>query len=161
MLPTGLKGLFVAVMLCFLITTQDTYLHSWGTIFVQDVVLPLRKKAFTPKQHVWLLRISIIFVAIFAFFFSLLYKQTDFILMFMAITGAVVSGTGAMLIGGLYWRRGTTAGAISALTVGWLIPVILLVVEQIVIRMENVPAGDRSMLLQAMIWLAEQNKQYV
>ena len=161
MLPSGLRGLFVAIMLFFLITTQDTYLHSWGSIFVQDVVLPLRKKPITPQQHVWLLRISIIFVAIFAFFFSLLYKQTDFILMFMAITGAVVSGTGAMLIGGLYWRRGTTAGALSALSIGWLIPVTLLVVEQIVTRMEVVPAGDRSLLLQAMIWLTEQNKQYV
>ena len=161
MLPAGLKGLFVAIMLFFLITTQDTYLHSWGSILVQDVVLPLRKKPLTPRQHVWLLRISIGFVAVFAFFFSIFYQQTDFILMFMAVTGAVVSGMGAMLIGGLYWSRGTTAGAVSALTIGWLVPVTQLVVEQIVIRMGEVPSADRGMLLEAMFWLTEQNNQYV
>ena len=39
--------------------------------------------------------------------------------MFMAITGTVwAGGSGAIIIGGLYWKRGTTAGAYAALSVG-------------------------------------------
>lgn len=123
MLPIGLKGAFCAIMLFFLITTQDTYLHSWGSIFVQDCVLPFRKKPFTPKGHVTFLRYSIIGVGIFSFMWSLLFKQTEYILMYFAITGAIVAGLGAVIVGGLYWRGGSTLGAYTAMTIGWVLAV--------------------------------------
>ncbi|MHC4977298.1 MAG: sodium:solute symporter family protein, partial [Planctomycetota bacterium] len=40
-LPTGLRGLMAAMMLCAFISTHNTYLHSWGSVFIQDVVLPV------------------------------------------------------------------------------------------------------------------------
>ncbi|NOZ19885.1 MAG: sodium:solute symporter [Planctomycetes bacterium] len=119
MLPTGIAGLFAAVMLCAFITTHDTYLHSWGSIFIQDVILPFRKKPFDPKVHLWLLRGSILFVAVFIFFFSLLWKQNDYILMFFAMTGAIyLGGAGSVIIGGLYWKRGSAGGAWAAMIIG-------------------------------------------
>ena len=69
-LPTGLLGLACAAMLGAFVSTHDTYLHSWGTILVQDVILPFRKRPFTPRQHLWLLRLSILAVAVFIFFVS-------------------------------------------------------------------------------------------
>ena len=86
--------------------------------------MPFRKMQFTPKQHIWALRFSIIFVAAFAWLFSYFYRQTDYVYMFFAITGAIVSGAGAAIIGGLYWKRGGVyaawvsfiAGAVIALT---------------------------------------------
>jgi len=152
-LPVGLKGLFCATVLFALITTQDTYLHSWGSIFVQDVILPFRKKAFSPQQHVLLLRLSIVGVALFAFVFSLLFDQRQYIFMFMALTGAIISGTGAMLAGGLYWSRGTAAGACVALTVGWLIPVSKLINGQVLSHwFDNVPESDHGPILNASYW---------
>ena len=59
-IPVGLAGGFAAVMLAAFISTHDTYLHSWGSIFIQDVVLPFRKKPLSPKQHMAYLRWSII-----------------------------------------------------------------------------------------------------
>jgi len=119
MFPVGLLGLFCAVMLAAFISTHDTYLHSWGSIFVQDVILPFRKKPFSPKQHIWLLRFSVLFVAIFIFCFSMLFKQNEYILMFFSITGAIfLGGAGACIVGGLYWKRGSTSGAWAALIVG-------------------------------------------
>ena len=44
MLPAGLKGLLCAAMLAAFISTHDTYLHSWGSIFVQDVAIPVRSR---------------------------------------------------------------------------------------------------------------------
>ena len=131
MLPVGLIGLFCAVMMAAFISTHDTYLHSWGSIFVQDVILPFRKKPFTPKQHIWLLRLSILFVAIFIFCFSMLFKQNEYILMFFAITGAIfMGGAGACIIGGLYWKRGTTSGAWTALIIGCVMAVGGMVLRQ-------------------------------
>ena len=119
MLPVGLVGIFAAVMFAAMLSTDDTYMHSWGSIFVQDVILPFRKNPFTEKQHIWLLRGSIIFVGIFAFCFSYLFKQTEYILLFLEITGSIFTGgAGAVLIGGLYSRTGTTAGAWVAMIIG-------------------------------------------
>ena len=118
-LPIGVFGLFVAVMLAAAIATDDTYLHSWGCIFIQDVILPFRKSGFAPKQHLLLLRLSMVLVAIIIFCFSLFFRQTDYILMFFAITGSIyIGGAGAAVIGGLYWKRGTTKGAWAAMISG-------------------------------------------
>jgi SSS family solute:Na+ symporter len=119
-LPPGLLGAFAAVMLAAFISTHDTYLHSWGSIFIQDVLLPLRRgKALSPASHLRALRLSILGVAVFIFLFSLFFQQSQYIFLFFAITGAIFAGgSGAVIIGGLYWRRGTTAAAWSAMLVG-------------------------------------------
>lgn len=118
-LPVGFMGLFSAVMFAAMLSTDDTYMHSWGTILIQDVILPFRKKPFTEKQHIQLLRYSIIFVGVFAFFFSYLFKQTEYILLFFQITGAIFTGgAGAVLIGGLYSKSGSTLGAWVAMILG-------------------------------------------
>ena len=122
MLPSGLLGLFAAALLGAFISTNDTYLHSWGSIFIQDVVLPFRKKQLSARAHLWLLRLSILGVAIFAFIFSMVYTPTQYVAMFLALTGAIfIGGAGSAIIGGLYWSRGTTAGAWSAMISGMLI----------------------------------------
>ena len=119
LLPAGLVGMFSAMMLAAFISTHDTYLHSWGSIFIQDVIMPFRKKPFTQEQHLRVLRWSIVGVAAFIFLFSLLYRQNEAILLFFAITGAIFAGgSGAVIIGGLYWKRGTTLAAWVAMLAG-------------------------------------------
>jgi SSS family solute:Na+ symporter len=131
-LPHGVLGAFAAIMFAAFITTNDTYLHSWGSIFIQDVVVPLRKKPFGPKQHLKVLRLSIVGVGVFIACFSLFFKQTMPLKLFFMITGAIwMGGAGAVIIGGLYWKRGTTAGAYAALILGMALPVISLILDQI------------------------------
>lgn len=118
-LPPGVSGLFVALMIFLMTSTDVSYLHSWGTIFVQDCILPFRKKPFHPKTQLLLLRLSITFVAVFAWFFSMYFAQTTYILMFFALTGSIfLGGAGSVILGGLYWKKGTTAGAWGAMIVG-------------------------------------------
>lgn len=121
-LPIGVVGLLCAAMLAGSIGNDTTYLHAWGSIFIQDVLLPFRQKHFTPEQHLKLLRLSIAGVTVFSFFYSLLFPMKDYILMYQLITGAIyLGGSGAVIIGGLYWKKGTTAGAWSALITGAVI----------------------------------------
>ncbi|MCI0513112.1 sodium:solute symporter [candidate division KSB1 bacterium] len=131
-LRKGLMGAFTAVMLMASISTLESYMHSWGSILVQDVIVPIRKKSFSPKQHINILRLAIAGVAIFAFLFSLLFKQTQYILLFFAITGAIYAGgSGAVIIGGLYWKYGTAAAAWAAMLTGSIISVGGIIIHQI------------------------------
>ena len=130
--PPGLMGAFAAVMLAAFVSTHDTYLHSWGSIFIQDVILPLRKKPFSRDQHLKVLRWAILGVAVFIFFFSFLFKQSQYILMFFAITGAIYAGgSGSVIIGGLYWKKGTTTAAWAAMITGSSIAVGGIIIHQI------------------------------
>ncbi|MDZ7338751.1 MAG: sodium:solute symporter [candidate division KSB1 bacterium] len=132
-MPHGLLGAFVAVMLAALVSTDEAYLHSWGSIFVQDVLVPMRGRRLEPREHIKWLRMAILGVAVFSFFFSLLFKQSEYILLFFAITGAIYAGgSGAVIIGGLYWKRGTTAAAWAALITGSTVAVAGIVLQQLI-----------------------------
>ena len=131
-LPVGLLGAFAALMLAAFVSTHDTYLHSWATILVQDVIMPFRDKPFDKDTHLKVLRYSIFGVAVFIFLFSLLFQQNQKIALFFAITAAIFAGgSGAVIIGGLYWKRGTTAAAWTAMIVGAVISVGGVLVKQI------------------------------
>ena len=131
-LPVGLLGAFAALMLAAFISTHDTYLHSWGSIFIQDVIMPFRDKPFDKDTHIKVLRYSIFGVAVFIFLFSLLFSQSQKIALYFAVTAAIFSGgCGAVIIGGLYWDRVTTAAAWTAMIVGAVIGVGGTLVKQI------------------------------
>ena len=117
--PVGVTGVFCALALFLMLSTDTTYLHSWGSILVQDVILPFRRKPLSPGAHLALLRISIFAVAAFAWVFSFYFGQVTYILMFFAVTGTIyLGGAGSAIIGGLYWKRGTAAGAWTAMVFG-------------------------------------------
>jgi len=131
-LPIGIKGLLGTIMLFISFTCHDTYMHSWGSIFVQDVYMPIKNKALNPEQHIKLLRLSILFVAVFAFFFSWWYQPDQKILMYFAATGTIwLGGSGAAIIGGLYWKRGTTAAAYAALYCGATLGLISVIIPSV------------------------------
>ncbi len=130
-LPIGLFGVFAAVIFSAFVANHDTYLHSWGVIFIQDVLIPIRQIVFknseplSPKEHMRWLRTSIVGVAIFIFIFSLLFEVKQDILMFFALTGSVfLSWAGSVIIGGLYWKYGNTKGAWAAAIVGLTLAII-------------------------------------
>ena len=136
LLPEGPRGLFLVIMLFSMIATDSAMLHSWGSVFIQDVLLPLTgEKHLTPAQHLRWLRRSIIGVAIFAFLFSALVQVTDYVFMFQQITMAVyLAGAGAVIIGGLYWKRGTAQGAWTALALGAVLALSSIVLQQLWVR---------------------------
>ncbi len=132
LLPTGLLGAFAALILGTTIGSHESFLQSWGSIFVQDVIMPLRSKPLDPKRHLLLLRLSMTGVGVLVFLFSFLFRQTEYLHMFFVISYAIfTSGAGAVVIGGLYWKRGTTAGAWTAIITGAVLSIAAVVVRQI------------------------------
>lgn len=118
-LPSGLLGFVLIMILGASISTDDSAYHSWGSIFLQDAIMPFRKKPFTQKKHMLYLRLSILGIGAFAYTFSLLFPLREYLAMWTTITSAIfVGGCGCVVIGGLYWSRGTTIGAWSSLIFG-------------------------------------------
>jgi SSS family solute:Na+ symporter len=131
-LPIGIKGLFGTIMLFISFTCHDTYMHSWGSIFIQDVYMPFRKTPMSPDEHIKLLRWSILGVAVFAFFFGIFYPPSMKIFLYFAATGTVwLGGSGALIVCGLYWKRGTTAGAYAALYTGAILGLVATMLDTI------------------------------
>ena len=157
LLPTAIKGLLATIFLFYSFTCHDTYMHSWGSIFIQDVYMPIRNRAIDATQHIKLLRWSIISIAVFSFVFSLLYKPTEMIFFFFAITGTIwLAGSGAVIVGGLYWRRGTTAAAYCALIVGMVAGVGGLIVPKVYLHRthHDFPVNNQWLYFLAMLLAA-------
>jgi SSS family solute:Na+ symporter len=119
LLPIGIKGALCVILIMGIFGGDSTHLHSWSGLFIQDVLVPLRKKTFGPKRHILALRLSVIGVALFVFLFGAFFPPTEYIIMWWGVTMAIyVGGAGAVIIGGLYWKKGTEAGAWTALLTG-------------------------------------------
>jgi SSS family solute:Na+ symporter len=117
-----MRGAFCAILLLGVFGGDSIHLHSWGSLFIQDVVLPLRRKPFTPEEHIRLLRWSIAGVALFVFLFGIFFPLADYIGMWWTVTMSIyIGGAGSLVIGGLYWKKGTTAGAWTGLLAGLIL----------------------------------------
>lgn len=131
MLPHGLIGLFCAMMVAALISSSNAMTHAWGSVLMQDIILPLRKKPLPPKAHIWALRASVLAVALITFALSLLITPTQSIMQCLALFGALWLGSaGAVILGGLYWKKGTTKAAIITLVFGLVTGLALLILTQ-------------------------------
>jgi SSS family solute:Na+ symporter len=130
-LPHGMIGLFCSIMVAALISSCNAFMHAWGSVFLQDIVLPFRKKPLSTRHHIWALRLSVMGVALIAFLLSLTIVPKQSILMYFALFNNLWLGpAGAVILGGLYWKRGTTRAAITTLIVGVLVSASLILLSQ-------------------------------
>ncbi len=117
--PVLLMGLFTLLMLMLMLSTDDSRVFNASATIVQDIIMPLRKTPLSPGQHIRYLRGCTILVAGFFFCGSLFMAQMDYLQMFISVTCSIwLGGAGPVMVGGLYTRFGTTAGAFAALLTG-------------------------------------------
>lgn len=122
LLPTGMLGLFMLLLVLAMISTDNTRIYSAAVTVTQDVILPLKKKSFTLKQHVWVLRLVSIGIGLIFVFCSTFMAQLDYIQLFVTIMCSMwLGGCAPVMIFGLYSRFGTTAGAFTSLIAGMIL----------------------------------------
>ncbi|MHC4877317.1 MAG: sodium:solute symporter family protein [Planctomycetota bacterium] len=118
-LPPGLIGIVTAGMLAAFMSTHDSYLLCWSGVLTQDVVAPLMKRDLSEKERVLITRISIVVIGAMLLFWGLWYEVATDLWQYMGITGTVyLAGVFPVVIGGLYWKRSSSAGAYTALLSG-------------------------------------------
>lgn len=117
--PPALIALFTLLMLMLLVSTDDSRIFNASSTIIQDLVIPLKKRQLTVEEHIKYLKTGTVGVIIFFWVVALFFTQLDYINMFLQImTGIWVAAAGPIMLGGLYTRVGTTAGAWGALIFG-------------------------------------------
>ncbi len=137
LLPVGIKGLFLVIMIMGLFAGDGNHLLSWSTILVQDVIVPVRRRltgrTISPEGHLKLLRWGVVIVALSAFTVSSAFCVMPLempIWFWWGITGTLYSaGAGALILGGLYTRWGNSAGAWASIAVGPTLSVAAMVID--------------------------------
>lgn len=115
-LPVGLLGLVVAGMLSAFMSTHDSYLLCWSTIITNDIIEPISKRKLSSNLKINISRIIILFLGLYILYWGLFYKGSDSVWSYLGITGAIYfSGAIVVLIAGIYWKKASEIGALSAL----------------------------------------------
>ena len=131
LLPPGMVGLFCAIMMAALISSHNGFMHAWGGVLLQDIILPFRNKPLGTKAHLWALRGAIVFVGLVAFILSIRYNPEQSILMLFAAVNSIWLGpAGAVMLGGLYWNKGTAKAAMATLIAGSIVGMVFFVLQQ-------------------------------
>jgi len=121
LLPAGLIGLLTAGMLAAAMSTYNTYLHTWSAVLTQDLIAPLCGDRLSSRARIITARIIMCLIAFFLLIWGLWYPLGEHLWDYMAITGAIYfTGAFATLVGGIYWKGASRAGAYGAFLSGFL-----------------------------------------
>ena len=132
-LPAGAIGIVCAGMLAAFMSTHDSYLLCWASVFVEDVVNPIMGGGLSTQARLTMARVFILLSAVFLLVWSLWYPLGQDMLDYLAVTGAVyASGAFALLLFGLYWKRASSVGAYLGLIAGTFAVLGLKPVQQLV-----------------------------
>ena len=117
--PSGLLGLLVAGLIAAFMSTHDSYLLCWSSVITRDVIAPLRRYPLSDRAQIHLTRWVIVVIGAFLLLWGIWYPLPDSVWTYMGVTGTIyISGAMVSIIGGIYWRRASTAGAFAALLTG-------------------------------------------
>ena len=119
--PTGLLGILVAGLMAAFMSTHDSYLLCWSSVISNDIVGPLKQKPLTDNETIKITRISVVLIGLFLLIWGVWYKLPDSVWAYIAVTGTIyISGAGIVLIGGMYWKKASSTGALATLLSGLL-----------------------------------------
>jgi len=132
-IPSGLLGLLVAGLMAAFMSTHDSYLLCWSSVIVRDIIEPITRyfgSELSDGQQIKYTRISIVCIGVFLLAWGIWYPLPESVWNYMAVTGSIyLCGTIVVLVGGMYWRGASSAGAIAALAGGFLSATVLFMPE--------------------------------
>lgn len=132
LVPTGLMGLLVAAMLAADMSTDSSYMLTWGSVIYNDILAPFRKGPWTDRKGLRWNRAIVALIGVFLLFYGLWYPLKGDLWTYLGVTGSIyLSSMSVLLIACCYWRRANNWGAAGAIVTGAVIPVGFLVLEQV------------------------------
>ncbi len=132
LLPVGLMGLLVAAMLAADMSTDSSYMLTWGGVIWNDILRPLHRGLWGERRGLRWNRIIVAGIGVFLLFYGLWYPLKGDLWTYLGVTGTIyLASMSTLLIACCYWRGANATGAAAAIVTGALIPVTYLVLEQL------------------------------
>jgi SSS family solute:Na+ symporter len=130
-LPVGVMGILVAAMLAADMSTDSSYMLTWGSVIYNDVLAPFRKN-WTERRGLLINRAIIALIGVFLLFYGLWYPLKGDLWTYLGVTGTIyLSSMTVLLIACCYWERANNWGAAAAIVCGAVVPIGYLVMEQL------------------------------
>ena len=117
MLPPLLAGLVSAGILAAAISSSDSYLLISASAVSKNVWQGLIRKNATDRETMWVSRIVLVLITLFAIFVATGKNQVIFTIVDFAWAG-FGAAFGPLMIFSLFWKRTTYAGAIAGMLAG-------------------------------------------
>ncbi|MBN1491534.1 MAG: sodium/solute symporter, partial [Phycisphaerae bacterium] len=119
-LPAGMVGLIVAVLIAALVSTIDSGLNSFSTIFTLDIYVRRFRPDASPRHIKTVGRLVTIVTAAVAIGLALALtrSQRDLFSLLQSIIGYFAPPMAAVFLIGVLWRRATSTAALSTLVIG-------------------------------------------
>lgn len=129
-MPVGFRGLMIAVLMAALISTLDSGLNSFSTIFTLDFYEPViaKNKTLSIKETRFVGRVVTVVASVLAFFWALAMENVaaNLFELLQSLIAFLAPPLTTLFLVGLFWRRVTTTAAcysfviscITCITVG-------------------------------------------
>lgn len=131
-IPIGLMGLLIAAMLAADMSTDASYMLSWGSVIYNDILAPFHRKRQSDKTAILWNRCIIALIGVYLFVFGLMYEIKGNVWSYLALTGSIyLSSMSVLLVACCYWKRANSWGALAGIVLGALVPLLHLTFEKI------------------------------
>ena len=122
--PVGLMGLCIAAMLAADMSTDSSYMLTWGSVIYNDIMAPFRKTPWSEKKGLFVNRTIIALIGVFLLFYGLWYPLEGDVWTYLGITGTIyLASISVLLISCCYWKRANNWGATGSIIFAAAIPV--------------------------------------
>ncbi|MBK8147453.1 MAG: sodium:solute symporter family protein [Acidobacteria bacterium] len=130
--PVGLMGLCIAAMLAADMSTDSSYMLTWGSVIYNDILAPFRKTPWSEKKGLFVNRTIVALIGVFLLFWGLLYPLEGDLWAYLGITGTIyLASISVLLIASCYWKRANSWGATASIIVAAAIPASFLILEKL------------------------------
>lgn len=126
--PMGMMGILIAAMLAADMSTDASYMITWGSVIYNDILAPFRRRRpWSEKKGILINRFIVALIGLFLLFWGLWYKLEGNLWEYLQTTGTIyLSSMSILLIACCYWKRANNWGAIAAIVMGAGLPILAL-----------------------------------
>ncbi|NQV35902.1 MAG: sodium:solute symporter family protein [Phycisphaeraceae bacterium] len=130
--PPILMGVVVAAMLAADMSTDASYMLTWGSVIYNDIMGPFHKGQWSQRKGLMWNRCIIAIIGVFLLVYGLWYEIKGDAWTYLAVTGSIyLSSMSVLLISCCYWKRANSWGAASAIIIGAALPASFLILQKV------------------------------
>jgi SSS family solute:Na+ symporter len=130
--PVGLMGLLVAAMLAADMSTDSSYMLTWGSVIYNDLLAPWHRGRWSESFGIACNRMIVAVIGLFLLGYGLWFPLEGNVWDYLAVTGTIyLASMSTLLIACCYWSLANNWGAMAAIGTGAVIPLGFLILQHV------------------------------